>query len=60
MYQRSIFRICGLAFAGLLALTGGAVGQGEQKPAKDLISRVTSSPPSLSFNQAPSRLSMLQ
>jgi len=37
MYQRSIFRICGLAFAGLLALSGGAVGQGEQKPAKDLI-----------------------
>jgi Lipocalin-like domain len=37
MYQRSIFRICGLGFAGLLALSGGAVGQGEQKPAKDLI-----------------------
>jgi hypothetical protein len=37
MYRRSIFRICGLAFAGLLALNGGAVAQSEQKSAKDLI-----------------------
>src|SRR5438105_2002776 len=37
MYRRSIFRICGLVAAGLLALSNGAAAQAEQKSAKDLI-----------------------
>ena len=37
MYRRSIFRICGLVAAGLLALSNGAAAQTEQNSAKDLI-----------------------
>ena len=37
MYRRSIFRICGLVAAGLLALSNSAAAQVEQKSTKDLI-----------------------
>src|SRR5438874_8438125 len=37
MYRRSIFHICGLVAAGLLALSNSAAAQTEQKSAKDLI-----------------------
>ena len=37
MCQHSTFRFCGLATAGLFALSNGAAAQAEQKSAKDLI-----------------------
>src|SRR5262249_32756900 len=37
MCQHRIFRFCGLAAAGLFALSNGATAQAEQKSAKDLI-----------------------
>ena len=37
LYRRSIFRLCGLAAVGLVALSYGAAAQTEQKSAKDLI-----------------------
>ena len=37
MYRRSIFRSCGLAAVGLVALSVGAAAQTDQKSAKDLI-----------------------
>jgi hypothetical protein len=37
MYRRSIFNLCGLATASLMALMSGAAAQTQQKSAKDLI-----------------------
>jgi Lipocalin-like domain len=37
LYRRGVFRLCGLATLGLVALSLGAAAQTEQKSAKDLI-----------------------